>query len=119
MATADWKVASRDRDTGRQLMDRSAIKNSCRYITVHLSPQQKNMRPAPSAHLGCPLSATRKCIEEADTGRSHQEQGEDDVVHRGEVHLDHVCHDDSLVVGSGALWHELVHRPRSNDNQQR
>lgn len=28
MATADWKVASRDRDTGKQLMERSAIRNS-------------------------------------------------------------------------------------------
>ncbi|TNN42028.1 hypothetical protein EYF80_047802 [Liparis tanakae] len=28
MATADWKVASSDRDTGRQLMERSAIRNS-------------------------------------------------------------------------------------------
>lgn len=29
MATADWKVASKDRETGRQLMERSAIRNSC------------------------------------------------------------------------------------------
>lgn len=107
IATADWKVASRDRDTGRQLMDRSAIKNSWTH-TTRLRPkchkQKQNKTHLPSVHLCCLLSATRKCMKEADTSRGHQKQGEDDIVHSGEVHLDHICHDDCWAVG-GALCH--------------
>lgn len=40
-------------------------------------------------------------MEEADASRGHQEQGEDDVVHCGEVHLDYLPHDAAGVGGSG------------------
>lgn len=40
-------------------------------------------------------------VEEADAGRGHQQQGEDDIVHRGEVHLHHLPHDDAAAAAAG------------------
>lgn len=46
-------------------------------------------------YLCCPLAPTREGIKEADTSGGHQQQGKDDVVHCGEVHLDYLPHDDA------------------------
>lgn len=63
MATADWKVASSDRETGRQLMERSAIRNSWRGDTTVTFPHfltQRSLQAATNeswAHLGGALAA--------------------------------------------------------------
>lgn len=53
-------------------------------------------------HLGGALAAPREGVEEADAGRGHQQQDKDDVVHRGEVHLDHLPHGGAAFRGLGA-----------------
>lgn len=74
-------------------------------------------------HLCCSLPSTRKGVEEADPGRGHQEQDEDDIVHSGEVHLDHGRHGDPAVLGGEASstpmsYGTLVHRLRSRTDSK-
>lgn len=52
-------------------------------------------------YLCCALASTREGIEEADASGGHQQQGKDDIVHRGEVHSDYLPHDDTGRGGTG------------------
>lgn len=49
----------------------------------------------PKVYLCCALAPTGEGIKEADASWGRQQQGKDDVVHRGEVHLDYLPHYDT------------------------
>lgn len=79
MATADWKVANRDRDTGRQLIERSAIRNSWKRQLVGVRHYRFKrfdtwgLKIASAEgylyfiDLCCALAPPREGIKEADT----------------------------------------------------
>lgn len=105
MATADWNVASRERDTGRQLIERSAIRNSCgkqhRHHKSLLTFKKENWlctlsiwKKKKKSYLCCALASPREGIKEANASWGHQQQSKNDIVHRGEVHLHHLPHED-------------------------
>lgn len=112
MATADWNVASRERDTGKQLIERSAIRNSCgkqhRRHKSLLAFKKENwfalfQYKKKNVYLCCALAPPREGIKEANASWGHQQQGKNDIVHRGEVHLHHLPHDEDRRGGAGRV----------------
>lgn len=61
----------------------------------------RNESVSQPTYLRGALAPPGEGVEEADAGWGHQQQGEDDVVHRGEVHLHHLPHDDAAAGDGG------------------
>ena len=61
----------------------------------------------PRVYLCCALAPTGEGIKEANASWGHQQQGKDDVVHRGEVHLDYLPHYNTGQGDKGCWKHGL------------